>query len=420
MRIVLLAAFLLVGSAVAAPFAVQVGETRIGLDAPPGFADTGFTGSPRLMELAEALTPASNKILLFAISDADLRRFTLGDTPELRRYMIAVTPKGLERERVSPAAFGAFVRDSLAALGSPPAQPYPSKPLRIIVPFTPGSATDTMARPIAERLSSALGQPVVVENRPGAGGTIGIAALAKSPPDGYTLAVVSTGHVVNPVLYANLPYDTLKDFAGVAPLAGLPSVLVVSPELGVRSVRDLVAMAKAKPGQLNYATAGIGSAAHISAEKFRMAAGIDAVHVPLKGSPESLTETMGGRTQFTWTPLTTAVGQIREGRLLALAVSTGRRSPAFPDVPTIAEAGFPRGEFNFWVGMLAPAHTPREVLARLNAETQRALQSADLKERLAKLGAEPMAMSPGEFDAFLRDEYAVLGEVMRAAGVKAQ
>jgi len=289
---------------------------------------------------------------------------------------------------------------ALAPLCGALAQPYPSKPLRIIVPFTPGSATDTMARPIAERLSSALGQPVVVENRPGAGGTIGIAALAKSPPDGYTLAVVSTGHVVNPVLYANLPYDTLKDFAGVAPLAGLPSVLVVSPELGVRSVRDLVAMAKAKPGQLNYATAGIGSAAHISAEKFRMAAGIDAVHVPLKGSPESLTETMGGRTQFTWTPLTTAVGQIREGRLLALAVSTGRRSPAFPDVPTIAEAGFPRGEFNFWVGMLAPAHTPREVLARLNAETQRALQSADLKERLAKLGAEPMAMSPGEFDAF--------------------
>src|SRR2546421_8242374 len=188
----------------------------------------------------------------------------------------------------------------------------------------------------------------------------------------------------------------------------------------VRSVRDLVAMAKAKPGQLNYATAGIGSAAHISAEKFRMAAGIDAVHVPLKGSPESLTETMGGRTQFTWTPLTTAVGQIREGRLLALAVSTGRRSPAFPDVPTIAEAGFPRGEFNFWVGMLAPAHTPREVLARLNAEIQKALEAPDMKERLAKLGAEPMAMSPGEFDAFLKQEYASLGEVMRASGVKAQ
>ena len=300
------------------------------------------------------------------------------------------------------------------------AQPYPSRPIRIIVPFTPGSATDTMARPIAERLSAALGQPVLVENRPGAGGTIGIGALAKSPPDGYTLAVVSTGHVVNPVLYANLSYDTLKDFAGVAPLAGLPSVLVVSPALGARTVKDLVAMAKASPGKFNYATAGIGSAAHISAEKFRLAAEIDAVHVPMKGSPESLTETMGGRTQFTWTPLSTAVGQIREGRLLALAVSTAQRSLAFPEIPTIAEAGYPRGEFNFWVGVLAPAQTPRDIVARLNAEINRILQTADMKERLLKLGAEPMLMSPEQYDAFLREEYNVLGDVMRASGVKAQ
>jgi tripartite-type tricarboxylate transporter receptor subunit TctC len=305
---------------------------------------------------------------------------------------------------------------SLGAL----AQPFPSRPVRIIVPFTPGSATDTMARPVADKLSSALGQQFLVENRPGAGGTIGIAALAKSAPDGYTLAVVSTGHVVNPVLYSNLPYDTLKDFSGVAPLAGQPSVLVVAPALGVRSVKELVAMAKQKPGQLNYATAGTGSAAHISAEKFRMAAGIDALHVPLKGSPESVTETMGGRTHFTWTPLTTAVGQIRGGQLLALAVSTGKRSPALPEVPTIAEAGFPRGEFNFWVGMLAPANTPPEVLARLNAEIQKALAAPDMQDRLAKLGAEAMSMSPRQFDAFLKEEHALLGEVMRASGVKAQ
>src|SRR6266850_1554192 len=263
------------------------------------------------------------------------------------------------------------------------AQPYPSKPIRIIVPFTPGSATDTMARPVADKLATALGQPVVVENRPGAGGTIGIAALAKSPADGYTLAVVSTGHVVNPVLYAGLPYDTINDVSGVAPIAGQPCVLVVSPQLGVKSVKELVAMAKAKPGQLNYATAGTGSAAHICAEKFRVAAGIDAVHVPLKGSPESLTETMGGRTQYTWTPLSTAVGQIKDGRLLALAVS------------------------------------PREVLNRINAEVQKALAAPDMKERLANLGSDPMFMSPAEFDAFLKEEYTVLGEVMRAAGVKA-
>jgi tripartite-type tricarboxylate transporter receptor subunit TctC len=300
------------------------------------------------------------------------------------------------------------------------AQTFPSKPIRIIVPFTPGSATDTMARPIADRLSAALGQPVTVENRPGAGGTIGIGALAKSAPDGYTLAVVSTGHVVNPVLYASLPYDTLKDFAGVAPLASLPSVLVVAPSLGVRTVKELVAMAKAKPGSFNYATAGVGSAAHISAEKFRMAVGMDAVHVPMKGSPESLTETIAGRTQFTWTPLSTAVGQIKEGRLLPLAVSTPKRAPGLPDVPTIAEAGFPKGEFNFWVGMLAPAQTPRDIVNRLNGEINKMLQTEDMKDRLAKLGAEPMSMTPEQFDAFLRDEFNVLGEVMRAAGVKAQ
>ena len=300
------------------------------------------------------------------------------------------------------------------------AQPFPSKPIRIIVPFTPGSATDTMARPIADRLGAVLGQPVTVENRPGAGGTIGIGVLAKAAPDGYSLAVVSTGHVVNPVLYASLPYDTLKDFAGVAPLASLPSVLVVSPGLGVRSVKELVAMAKAKPGSFNYATAGIGSAAHISAEKFRMAVGIDAVHVPMKGSPESLTETIAGRTQFTWTPLSTAVGQIKEGRLLPLAVSTPKRAPALPEVPTIAEAGFPRGEFNFWVGMLAPAQTPRDIVNRLNGEINKMLQTEDMKDRLAKLGAEPMAMSPEQFDAFLREEFNVLGDMMRASGVKAQ
>ena len=309
---------------------------------------------------------------------------------------------------------------SLMHAGTALAQAFPSKPIRIIVPFTPGSATDTMARPIADRLGAAFGQPVTVENRPGAGGTIGIGALAKSPPDGYTLAVVSTGHVVNPVLYASLPYDTLKDFAGVAPLASLPSVLVVAPALGARTVKELVAMAKAKPGSFNYATAGIGSAAHISAEKFRMAVGMDAVHVPMKGSPESLTETIAGRTQFTWTPLSTAVGQIKEGRLLPLAVSTPRRVPAFPDVPTIAEAGFPKGEFNFWVGMLAPAQTPREIVNRLNAEINKLLQSDEMKDRLAKLGAEPMSMTPGEFDAYLREEFNVLGDVMRASGVKAQ
>ena len=300
------------------------------------------------------------------------------------------------------------------------AQAFPSKPIRIIVPFKPSSATDTMGRIISERLSVALGQPVTIENRAGAGGTIGMNVVAKAPPDGYTLGVISSGHVVNPVLYASIPYDTLKDFAGVSPLASLPSALVVAPSLGIRNVRDLVAAAKAKPGTFNYATAGVGSGAHISAEKFRMATGIDALHVPFRGSPESLTETMGGRTQFTWTPLSTASGLVKEGKLLALAVSTPKRVAAFPDVPTIAEAGFPKGEFNFWVGLLAPAGTPKEIVARLNDEINKALATPEIKERLAKLGAEPMEMNPAQFDTFLRDEYNLLGDVMRASGAKPQ
>ena len=309
-----------------------------------------------------------------------------------------------------------------AALAAPVfalAQGYPSSPVRIIVPFTPGSATDIMARVIGERLSPALGQPFIVENRPGAGGTIGIAQLAKATPDGHTVAVVSTGHVVNPVLYDNLPYDTIKDFAGVAPLANLPSVLIVPQTSGIRSTKDLVAFAKAKPGALNYGTAGVGSAAHINIEKFNLAADIKAVHIPFKGTPEILSETMTGRIQYAWVPLVSSVGALKEGKLTALAVSTKVRSPVLPEVPTIAEAGFPAAQFDFWVGMLAPVRTPREAVGRLNAEINRASQLPDVKERFAKLGAEPMPMSPEQFDRYIAEEANVLQKVMRAAGAKA-
>jgi tripartite-type tricarboxylate transporter receptor subunit TctC len=297
---------------------------------------------------------------------------------------------------------------------------YPSKPIRIIVPFAAGSATDVLARLVSEKLNAAWSQPVVVENRPGAGGTIGIAQTAKAEPDGYTLVVVSTGHAVNHVLYKDLPYDTLKDLAGVAPLASLPSVLVVSPGLGLKSAKELVAAAKAKPGAFNYGTAGVGSAAHINTEKFNLAAGIKALHVPLKGTPPILTETMAGRVHFSWVPSVSSMGALQSGKLLALAVSTPRRVAALPDVPTIAEAGFPDGEFIFWLGMLAPAKTPRNIISKLNAEVNRALQSPDSKERLANLGSEPMSMKPERFDAFLRQEYDVLGKIMRDAGAQPQ
>jgi len=306
----------------------------------------------------------------------------------------------------------------LASLGAAQAQTYPSGPIKIIVPFTAGSATDILARTAGERLSAVFGQPVVVENRPGAGGTIGMNLVAKAPADGLTLGVVSTGHVVNPVLYPAIPYDTIKDFAGVIPLATLPSVLIVSPALGVKTARELVALAKSTPGKLNYGTAGVGSAAHINSAKFLAATGISAVHIPFKGTPEILNETMGGRIEFAWVPLVSSVGPITNGKLLALAVSTPVRSATLPNVPTIAEAGYPGGEFNFWIGLLAPASTPREIVSRLNAEISKAFQTPEVKQRLANLGAETMLMTPEKFDAFIREEYNSLSAVMKAAAAK--
>lgn len=304
-----------------------------------------------------------------------------------------------------------------AAAAAHAQEAFPGKPIRIIVPFTAGSATDIVARVLGERLSPAFGQPVIVENRPGAGGTIGITQLAKAAPDGTTLGVVSTGHVVNDTLHTNLQYDTLGDFAGVAPLASLPSVLIVPPGLGVRRVADLVALAKSRPGELNYATAGIGSASHINQEKFVQAAGIKALHIPLKGTPEILNETMGARVQMAWVPLVSSVGPIQDGKVVALAVSTPARSPTLPDVPTIAEAGYPDAEFNFWVGLLAPAKTPREIVNRLNLEVAKALRLPEVRQRIANLGADPMFMTAEQFDVFLAQEHDTLGKVMRKAGV---
>ena len=307
-----------------------------------------------------------------------------------------------------------------AALAQGAAANFPTKQIRIIVPFTPGSATDVMARIVGERLTAAWGQPVIVDNRPGAGGTIGIRETARAEPDGYTLVVVSSGHAVNHTLYKDLQYDTLKDFAGVALLGTLPSVLIVPPSLGVNSVKELVAMLKAKPGEYNYATAGVGSGAHVSTEKFNVATGVKAVHVPLKGTPPMLAETMTGRIQYCWVPAVSSMGQVKDGKVKPLAVSTPKRIAALPDVPTIAEAGFPNAESNFWVAMLAPAKTPRDIVAKLNAEVNRALQSPEVKERLAKLGTEPMAMTPEQFDKFVAEEYRELGDIMVKAGLTPQ
>lgn len=292
---------------------------------------------------------------------------------------------------------------------------YPNKVIKIIVPFTAGSATDIMARIVGERLTVSMGQPVVVENRPGAGGTLGAAQVAKSEPDGYTLLVVSTGHVVNPALYGNLPYDTVADFAGVTPLAALPNMLVVAANSPFKTMAELIAATKAKPGQLNYASAGVGSATHVNAEKFRATTGMQVTHIPFKGTPETIVEVSAGRVDFMFTPVLSSIPSIRENRMRALAVSTAKRSSALPDVPTVAEAGLPGFVFDFWIGLLAPAKTPRPVVNKLNAEVRKVLAQPEVLERLSKLGAEPMPMTPERFDSYIKEEFNTLGTIMKAA-----
>ena len=300
------------------------------------------------------------------------------------------------------------------------AQGYPNKPVKVIVPFTPGSATDILARVIGQKLSEQWGQPVVVENRAGAGGTIGAGVVAKSPPDGYTLMVHSSGHAVNASMYATLPYDTTKEFVEIATLGGQPNVLVVAPAAGFKTTADLVAAAKKTPGALNYASAGVGSGTHINAEKFKLAAGIDAVHIPYKGTPEAITDTMTGRVTYFFSPISAALPNIREGKLVALGVSTSKRSSALPNVPTIAESGLPGFDYNLWVGLWAPAGTPQDIVDKINADVAKVLAMPDVRDRLASLGAEPMTMSPADFRKFMRDEMDDSAKVVKAAGIKAQ
>ena len=300
------------------------------------------------------------------------------------------------------------------------AQNWPTKPVRIVVPFTAGSATDILARTFGQKLSEYWNQPVVIDNRPGAGGTIGTGIVAKSPPDGYTLLVHSAAYAVNPSMYPDLPFDTLKDFVEIAPLGGQPNVLVVAPSSGIKSVADLLAQAKSKPGTINFASAGAGSGTHINAEKFKLATGIDVVHIPYKGTPEALTDTIAGRTTYYWSPISAALPHIKDGKLIPLAVSGAQRSTALKDVPTLAESGVPGFEYNLWVGMFGPAGMPADLVDKINKDVQRALTSPDVKERLANLGAEAMPMTPAQFKSFIVKEVDESAKVVKAAGIKAQ
>jgi len=295
---------------------------------------------------------------------------------------------------------------------------FPSKNIRMLVPFAPGSQTDILARWIGEKFLETWGQQVVVDNRPSAGGTIASQYVLDANYDGHTMMMVSTGHAGNATLFSKLPYDTIRDFAGVSQVASVPNLLVVAPALGAKSVKELIALAKAKPGTMNFSSAGIGSGTQINGEMFKLAAGIVATHVPYKGAPDALNNVIGGNVQFNFAPILVAVGQVKAGRVLALAVSTASRSPLFPNVPTVAEAGIPGFEYDQWYGLLLAAKTPRPLVNAVNKEIVRILSAPEMKERMLTQGATPKPTTPEQFDAFIRAEVKKFAPVIIASGAK--
>ena len=305
-----------------------------------------------------------------------------------------------------------------ACLPATAQQAYPNKPIRVIVPFAAGSTTDIIARAITDKMSQSLGQPIVVDNRGGASGTIGQAAVASAAPDGYTIMIHSSSHTVSPSTFAKLPFDTTTDFAGITPISSTPNVLVIAPSKNIKTLPALLAYAKANPGKMNFASAGQGSATHLNAEKFKMAAKIDAVNIPFKGSAEAVSEVLSGRVDYYFSPIAPVIGQIRGGTLLALAVGSPRRASALPDVPTTTEAGVPGSEFNFWIGMMAPAKTPRDIVNRLHDEVVKALANPDVKERFLGLGADAWTLSPEQFDAYIKEEIKTNAVLVKAAGLQ--
>ncbi len=315
-----------------------------------------------------------------------------------------------------------FLLLSGAALAAPAlpqiasAQQWPARPIRAIVPFTAGSTIDIIGRIVLEPLSAALGQPIVVENRGGAGGTIGTALVAKAEPDGHTLLIHASAHSAAPAAYPNAPYNTGRDFSGVVIFGSVPNVTVISPAKGIKSLKELVEAAR--KGSFTFASAGVGSATHWAAERLRLAAGFSAVHVPFRGGPEALTEVMTGRVDFMSIGISSGLPLIRSGRLVPLAVSTLKRSTALPEVPTTIEAGYPDSDYTFWNGMLVPAKTPRALINRLHEETLKVLRQPGVIEKFKPQGIEPMPLTPAEFDALIAKEIENNIAIVKAAGLK--
>ena len=321
--------------------------------------------------------------------------------------------------------FSAFAVSSASlafiALSAPQAhaQAYPSKTIRFVVPYPAGGPLDTVARLLGAKVGESVGQPVVVENKPGAGGNIGADIVAKSPADGYTILMGAVAtHAINPSLYKSIPYDPIRDFAPVTQVASTPNVLVVNPGVPAKDVKELIAYAKANPGKLSFGSGSIGSAGHLAGELFKATAGVDMVHVPYKGAAPAMQDLIGGRIQLMFDNLASSLGQVKAGKVRALAVTTAKRSPLAPDLPTIAETGVPGFDISTWFGIFAPAGTPKPALDRLHAEFAKALAAADVRDRMTSMGAEPVGNTPDEFAAFVRSEGEKYSKVIRASGAK--
>jgi tripartite-type tricarboxylate transporter receptor subunit TctC len=298
-----------------------------------------------------------------------------------------------------------------------PAQTYPDKPIRLVVPFPAGGTTDILARAVGQKLGEHLGQQVVVDNKPGAGGNIGSDIVAKSAPDGYTLVMGTVGtHAINASLYKKMPYDHIKDFVPVSLVALVPNILVVHPSVPANSVKELIAYAKANPGKLNFASSGNGTSIHLSGELFKTTAGVEMTHVPYKGSAPAVTDLLGGQVQLMFDNMPSALPHVKAGKLKALGVTTAKRFPAAPDIPTIAEAGVPGYEASSWFGVLAPAGTPKEIVNKLSSEIAKILQTPEIKERLLSQGAEPVGNTPDQFAAFIKAETAKWAKVVKESG----
>jgi tripartite-type tricarboxylate transporter receptor subunit TctC len=317
------------------------------------------------------------------------------------------------RRRLLLSSAAALAMQALARPVS--AQPWPSRPIRAIVPFSAGSTIDVIGRIVAEPLSAGLGQPIVIENRGGAGGTIGTAFAVQAEPDGYTILINASAHSAAPAAYPNAPYDAARDLAGVALFGSVPNVTVISPAKGIRTLRELVEAAK--KGSFTFASAGVGSATHWAAERLRLAAGFNALHVPFKGGPEALTQVASGEVDFMSIGVSSGLSFIRSGRLIPLAVSTLKRSSALPDVPTTAEAGYPDSDYTYWTGMLVSAKTPRTLVNRLHEETRKVLQQPGVIEKFKPQGIEPMPLTPVEIDALIAKEIEINKAIVKAAGL---